>query len=643
MAGFCRHRIPSMFDSVRNNKKVVQIILALIILPFAFWGVDSYIRNTGDGGDVASVGGSKISVGEFQQSLREQQDKLRPALGGRDPAMLDSPELRRAVLDSLIERRLLGIHATKAHLTVSDEMLAHFIASAPSLQVDGKFSPERYEAVIASQNMSKQMFEHKLRQDLIMQQALAAVAEASVAGGAATNGWLGAQLEEREISEAVLRPEKYLGQVKIGSDAVKAYYEANRKRFELPEQLRAEYVVLSRDKLAEQMTVGDEDIKAWYGSHSDRYRQAEERRASHILIAVPKGAGADATKAAEAQAAEILAQLRKSPDDFARLAKQHSQDPGSGANGGDLGWFGRGAMVKPFEEAVFGLKEGQISDIVKSDFGLHVIRLTGVHAERTRPLEEVKGEIVAELKAQAAGKKYAELAETFSNTVYEQADSLAPAAEKFKLAVQKTDWLVKGGEGSGPFANAKLIAAVFSDDAVKNKRNTDAVEISPNVLVSARVLEHKPASQQSLEAVAPTIEKLLATQEAVKLAVRDGEEKLAQFGKGGKDDIAWSPARSVSRAVAANVPPEAVRAVFAADASKLPAYAGVALPGGYVLFRIAKVKPYVAGAEETPQAKALRAQYARLVAEEELLGWLATLQGRYPVEINRVALEKRDR
>lgn len=631
-----------MFDTVRNNKKIVQIILALIILPFAFWGVDSYIRNAGTGGDVAKVGDSRISMTEFMEALREQQDRLRPALGSRDPAMLDSPEIRRAVLDSLIERRLLALHAAKARISVSDEYLARFIASAPSLQVDGKFSPERYAAVVASQGMSKEMFEHKLRQDLTIQQALSAVADASVAGEGAASRWLAAQMEEREIGEAMLRPEKYASRVKITPEAVKTFYDANLKRFELPEQLRAEYLVLSRDKLAERVTVSDDEIKAWYQSHADRYRQGEERRASHILIPLAQGAAADAVKAAETKAADILVKLKKSPDDFARLAKEHSQDPGSAANGGDLGWFGRGAMVKPFEEAVFSLKENEISGIVKSDFGLHIIRLTGIKPERSRPLDEVRGEIAAELRAQAAARQYSELAEAFNNTVYEQSDSLAPAAEKFKLAIEKSDWLVKGGAAAGPFANAKLMTALFSDDAIKNKRNTEAVEVSPNMLVSARVLEHKPAAQQPLEAVAATIEKLLVHQESVKLAVKDGEEKLASLNKGGKDDVAWGRPRSVSRAVAPNLPPEAVRAIFAADAARLPAYAGIAVPGGYALFRISTVKPYDAATSgETPQAKALRAQYARTVAEEEMLGWLASLRARYPVEINQAALERK--
>lgn len=636
-----------MFDAIRNNKKIIQIILALIILPFAFWGVDSYIRDTGNSVGAASVGDSKIGIAEFQQALREQQERLRPALGGRaDPSILDNPELRRAVLDNLIHQRLLALHAGKSRLTVGDEQLVQFISSVPSLQEDGKFSAQRYKALVAAQGMSEQMFEARVRQDLAMQQALVAVSDAAVSGQGAAGRWVDAQLEEREISEVMLRPEPYAGQVKVTADAIRAFYESSKKQFEMPEQVRVEYLVLDRGKLLEQAVVSDGEVKAWYQANADRYRQAEERRASHILIRIDKNAAEAEIAAAQGRAASILAEVRKAPGDFARLAKQHSQDPGSAEKGGDLDWFGRGAMVKPFEDATFALKEGQVSDVVRSDFGFHVIRLTGVRPERSRPLEEVRGEIAAELRQQWAARKHAEMAEGFSNAVYEQADSLQPTAEKYKLAMQQSDWLIRGGAAAEPFTNAKLMAALFSDDAIRNKRNTEAVEVAPNVLVSARVLEHKPAALQPLEAVSATIEKMLVRQEAVKRAVKDGEEKLARLTQGTDEGgVSWGAARTVSRAAAPGLPQEAVRAIFKADMAKLPAHVGVSVPGGYALYRISRVNPYAAAADgaETPRVKSMRNRYARLVAEEEFAAWLAVLKGRYPIEINQAALESKER
>lgn len=632
-----------MFDSVRNNKKIVQVILALIILPFAFWGVESYISNAGGGSDtVATVGSSKISRAEFLEALREQQDRLRPALGGRDPALLDSPELRRAVLDNLIQRRLMDLHAASLKLSVSNEQLAGFIASVPQLQEDGKFSPQRYEQLIAAQGKSKAMFEFEVRHDMTIQQAIAAVGNASLVSRAGADRWLAAQLEERTVSEFLLHPDPFLVKAKVTPEAVKAYYEANLKKFELPEQVRVEYVVLSRAKLAEQVSVSNDEIKEWYAAHPERYQQPEERRASHILVALDAKAPDKDVKAAEAKAAEVLAEVKKAPGDFGRLAQQYSQDPGSAARGGDLDWFGRGAMVKAFEDAVFSMKEGQVSDVVRSDFGLHIIKLTGIHPERSRSLSEVSGEITAELKAQKAAKEYAELAESFSNMVYEQPDSLAPAAEKFKLVIENSDWLAKGGNAGAPFSDPKLMAALFSDDAIKGKHNTEAIEVSPNVLVSARITEHRPAAQQPLDTVSPTIAKFLAQQEAVQLAIKDGEQKLAALLKGEKVNIAWGKPQTVIKGMPGDMPAMAVDAMFKADVAKLPAYSGAAGSGGYALFRVSQVKRFDADAPETPQARAMRGEYARLVAEEEFSAWLANLRSLYPIEVNEAALDRRE-
>ncbi len=632
-----------MLEFVRNNRKVTQGFLALITLPFAFWGVESYVRNADVGAGVATVGSGKISQQEFQTALREQQERMRAQLGGRvDPAVFESAQVRRVVLDSLVTQHLLAEQAQKSRLLVGDEQLAQFIAGVPSLQEGGKFSRERYEALVAAQGMSKEMFEGRLRQDMAMQQLMQPVAEAGITGQVAASRWLATLTEQREIGEVRLLPEAYAGQVKLASDAAQKFYEANRTQFELPEQVRAEFLVLSRDALTAQATIGDEEIKAYYQSHIDRYKEGEKRRASHILIRAAKDAPEAEAKAARGKADELLAQARKAPGDFARLAKQNSQDPGSAEKGGDLDWFGRGGMVKAFEEAAFALTEGQISDVVRSDFGFHIIRLTGVRAERVRPIEGVKAEIQAELKREAGTKRYAEAAEAFGNMVYEQADSLKPAAEKWKLEPRQTPWLAKGGKLPPPFDNQKLAAALFGDDGLKNKRNTEAVEVAAGTLVSARVLEHKPAALQPLEAVKGDVEKRLVRDEAVKLAIKDGEEKLGRLAAGQAVDLAWSPARSVSRTSPQGLPPDAVRAVFKADTGKLPAHAGFASPGnGYALYRISSVKPGEP-AKDDPRRGALLQQYARFIAEEEFSAWLATLKEKYPVQINKAALESKE-
>lgn len=628
-----------MFDAVRNNKKVVQVFLLLITLPFAFWGVDSYVRNMGKGDELASVGGNKITPAEFQQALRSQQERLRASLGEQfNPAMLDNPEARRAVLENLINQRLLSLDAAKHRLVVSDAQMRDTILAVPGFQENGQFSQVRYEALIKAQGMNQAAFEARLRQDLALQQIIIPLTQ-GVLSKTSAERVLGVQLEERTVSEAVLAPQQFMASVKLGDDAVKTFYEANRARFEVPAQVRAEFLVLNQDSVAGQIAVSDADVRKAYEAGADRYRQGEERRASHILIQADKGAGDAAIKAAREKAEAILKQVKAAPGDFARLAKANSQDPGSAEKGGDLGFFGRGVMVKPFEDAAFALaKEGDMTDLVQSDFGFHIIRLTGIKAAKVRPLEEVKDEIVTDLRKKAVSGKLAEMAEGFSNTVYEQSDSLKPAAEKYKLTVQTSDWIVRGAKLPPPFDNERLVSALFADDAVKNKRNTDAIDVGGGTLVAARVAEYKPAALRAFEEVKPLIEKRLMADDAAKLAVKEGEARLAKLQKGEATEASWGAARVLQRG-AQDLPPAAAMAVFRVPSDKLPGYAGAEVPGaGYVLYRIEKVQRPEASASD-PRLQVVQQQYGRVLAELDFAAYIAALRQRYDVKINTAALE----
>ena len=629
-----------MFDSVRNNKLVVQVILALISLTFAFFGIEAYMRSPGAAEEIARVGSSRITQGEFQQAMQAQQDRMREALGGQfDPKMLDTPEARHAVLDSLISQRTLGLEAASARLGVSDEQLRDFIASAPALQDNGQFSQAKYDAVVRSRGMSREGFEYTLRRDLVQQQLTGAINESGYASRVLAERWVALQSEEREFAEAQFKPEQYLAQVKLAADAVQNFYVANKPQFETPEQVKAEYVTLSLDTLMQQVSVTDDEIKAWFDSHTDRYRQAEERRASHILIPVPKDAPEAQQKTARGLAEDLLKKTRAAPGDFAKLASENSKDPGSAQNGGDLGFFARGAMVKPFEDAAFKLKPNEISDVVRSDFGYHIIKLTEVRPAKGKKLEEVRGEIADELKRSAAGRKYAEAAEQFSNLAYEQSDSLKPAMDKFKLAAQTTDWISKTGQGAGKLSNPKFLAALFGDDAIKNKRNTEAVEIAPSTLVAARVLEHKPAALRPLEAVRADIEKRLTREEAGKLATQDAAARLERLKKGEAVDIGWGQARKTTRNGGPGIASDALRALFKVPADKLPAYAmSESQTTGPAIFKIMGVrKPDVK--PDDPRVKSAQTQLAQLASGEELNAYLAALRARYKVQINPAAVE----
>lgn len=625
-----------MFDAVRNSKRLVQIFLALITLPFAFFGVESYVRNAGNDNHVAKIGEVTITQQQFQQALGDQQERLRASMGKVDPALLNNPEARKAILNDLVNQRLLLIEASKNRMLVSDDALRQIIAAA--FQVDGKFSQEKYNATVASMGLDAQRFEAKVRQDMTLQQLAGALGQSGLVSRTVTDRVLALQMERREVMEYRLTPEAFLDKVKLPEGAAQKFYEEKSSRFELPEQARAEYVVLSMEGLLAQLTVSEAEVKAWYDGHQEQFKQPEERRASHILISADKS---DKTKA-RVRAEELLKELSKLPASFAELAKKNSQDPGSAAKGGDLGFFGRGMMVKPFEEVAFKLKEGEISELVESDFGFHIIKVTGIHAAKQKSFAEVKAEIESELKKTTATRKFAEAAETFSNIVYEQSDSLKPVAEKFKLTVKQSEWLGRKPVAvNGPLGNEKLLAALFSEDVVKNKRNTEAVEIAQNTLVAARIYDYKPATRQPFDTVKPAIENLLKRQEALLLAVKDGEARLDALKKG-EDKLSWGAVKNVSRLDPRLIPQAAVAPVFKLEAGKLPAYAGVELPDtGYALFKLMKVD---AGDKlDDARRQGMLRQLSSLANQEEIQVYLAALRSRYKVEINPAALELKEK
>ncbi len=628
-----------MFDAVRNNKRIVQLFLALITLPFAFFGVDSYVRSVGTGDDLAKIGDIKVTQQQFQQALRDQQERLRAQMGGQlDPNLLDNPEARKAILDDLVDQRLLMLEASKKSMFASDDAIRRAIGAIDAFKIDGKFSAERYEAALRGQGMTPASFEAQLRQDLTLQQLAGAVGQSGLMARTVSDRILAMQGEKREVSEFRLALDGYLDKVKLEEGAAKKFYDENAKQFEIPEQARAEFVVLSMETIGAQLAVTEAEIKTWYDGHKDRFQVPEERRASHILIGSEK-LGKDKAKA---RAEELLKEIQKTPAVFAELAKKNSDDPGSASKGGDLGFFGRGMMVKPFEEATYQLKEGEISGVVESDFGFHIIKLTGIHAAKEKPLAEVKGEIEAELKKAGASRKFAEAAESFSNMVYEQSDSLKPVADKFKLNIKQSEWIGRQpNPANGTLGNEKVLTALFSEDSIKNRRNTEAVEVATNTLVAARIVDYKPAALQPFDGIKANIETLLKRKEAQVLAKKDGESRLEAL-KRGEDKLTWGAAKSVSRMDARLIPPPAVPAVFKMDVSRLPAYTGVELPGtGYALFKLNRID---AGDKlDDARKKAMLSQLGNLAAQEEVRAYLAALRSRYKVEINQAALESKDK
>jgi peptidyl-prolyl cis-trans isomerase D len=617
-----------MFDLVHKYKRVIQVFLGLIAITFVGWGVENYtsMRQAGAGA-VASVNGMDISEREFQEQLRSQQEQMRRMFGGAiDPSVLDSPESRRAVLEGMIEQRLIAREAARAHLLMSRQAVIEAITSAPEFQEDGKFSSAKYSAYISSQGLSDEGYVAQLQSQLPLQRISGAVGATAIAPKTVATRLAALEAQKREVSESRIELQPFLAKVKIDDAQLKAHYDANLADYRTPERVRAEYLVLSAQALSRDDPPTEQEVKSAYDARAAQYRVEEQRRASHILVK------------SKDEAEKILAEVRKAPNTFAALAKKHSQDPGSAEKGGDLGWFGRGMMVKPFEELVFKLSPNEIR-MVESEFGFHVVRLTGVQAGKARPFEEVRKELAEELAREKGQKKFAEAAERFNDVVYEQADSLQPAAERFKLKVQTTGWIAKSAKQElGALDNPKLLAALFSVDAIQNKRNTDAIEVAPNTLVAARVLEHQPAAQRSFDEVKGEIAELLRRREASALALKDGVAKLEQLKSGSEAGIKWGPPRQVSRRDPQGLPLNVLRQVVSADTSKLPAYIGVPIPdGGYSLLKITRVIEEPVKAED-PQVTGRAAQ---LFGNADYEAYVESLRQRADIDVRPGALEKK--
>jgi peptidyl-prolyl cis-trans isomerase D len=628
-----------MFDLVHKNKRIIQIFLFLIALTFATWGIESYTSMRGGRDTVATVNGMEISSREFSDELRRQQDQLRQLFGRNfDAAAMDTPEARRALLDSLISQRLVASVAARSNLSVSDEALRDAITSIPAFQEGGQFSKGAYENVLRQQNppLTPTQFEARMRYDLSLGQLARAVGEAAIPSRTVAERLAALEAQRREIAEFRIPAQQFLPQVKVDEAKIKAHYDQNQAQFRIPERVRAEYVMLSAEAIAAQEAVKPEEVREqWESQFGPKLREKEQARK---------------------KAQEIAAAVRKNPASFAEVAKKESQDPGSRDNGGDLGFQPRGSFVKPYEDAVFRMKEGEISDVVESEFGFHIIRLTGIRRaegkeERrsshilipapvdAKPLEALRDQIEADLKKSRAARRFSEMADAFQNMVYEQSDSLKPVAERFKLKIQTTGWVTKSpNQELGALDNPKLIAALFSTDALRNKRNTDAIEVAPGTLVAARVVEHQPEAQRKFEEVKAEIAEALRRHEAAELAQKEGAAKLEQLRKGAQAGVKWGPAKSVSRRDAQGLPNEVLRPVMTADVSKLPAYIGMPVAdAGYLLVRISKVTE----ADIKQQAAESTQRAGALMGQAQYEAFVASLRKQADVAINQANLERK--
>ena len=627
-----------MFDFFRKHMKLFMGLLFIpLVIGFVLFGVQGY-DNTESTDKVAEVAGKAITRQELDNAHRSEVEQRLASMPGLDRAQLESDAARRLTLDRLIGQRVLALAAKDQHVVTPDQRLVRELSQDPVIasfrKPDGQLDLQRYNEALRAQGMTPEQYENSLRQDLAQRQVLAGISASSLLPSALAQPALSAWFERREVQIARFVPADFVSKVQVGDADVESFYQANLARFQTPEQADIEYLVLDLDAVARRVTVSESDLRARYEQKIAQLAKDEQRRASHILLTVaPDASAADKAKVKE-QAQALLAELKQKPARFAELAKAKSQDPGSAAKGGDLEFFSRGSMVKPFEDAAFALAKGQISDLVESEFGFHIIQLTDIRQPAKPSFESLRAELERELKQQQSLKAYADASEQFGNLVYEQADSLKPAADKLGLTIKTQAGLQRSGPTAGAdplLANPKLLQAVFADDALRSKRNTEAVELGPNQLVAARVLQHRPAATRPLAEVSAQVRQALVQQRALELAQAEGKAKLEAWKGGAAASL--PPAIVVSRQQAQGLPPTLVSALLSAPVAKgQPGWAGVDLgPQGYAVARVNQVL-----APETlpaAQAEQGRQQLAQLWAQAEVQAYLEALKKHYKVKI----------
>ena len=613
-----------MFEFFRNHgKPFYAILFSLIILAFAAGGLSGYEQMFNAGEDVAKVDGRGIKQAELDATYKNELERIRAANPTVDVKLIDTPEAKYATLERLVSEQVIGAAARASHFETSDQRLANELQADPTIASlrgpDGKIDKERYKLLVGSQGLTPEMFEAKVRSQISARQVLKGIQGSGFTTNAVGDVALNAFLQKREVQISVFDAASFASKITLTDADIETYYKANQALFQAPEQASIEYIVLDIETVKKGITVSDDELKTFYEQNVARLATQEERRASHILITAAKDAPAADKEKAKAKAQILLEAIKKAPATFAEVAKANSQDPGSAVKGGDLDFFARGAMVKPFEDAAYAMKKGDISALVESDFGFHIIQLTDIKAAKQRSFEESKTELIEDAKKQLAQKKYAELAETFTNAVYEQSDSLKPIAEKLKLDVKTASNVTRtpAAGAVGILATQKFLNAIFSPDATEKKRNTEAFEVASKQLVSGRIAQYTAARTLPLADVKERVREKLLGVRSFEMAKKEGTDKLTAW-KAAPATAVMPDAVVIARNQPQNLPMPFIEAALKADTSKLPEFVGVEVAGrAYFVAKINKVLPPTAADEEMVKQARSQVSQAWVAAEDQ--------------------------
>lgn len=635
-----------MFELIRTHRRWMQFILLLLIVPsFVLVGMQSYSSFIDSEVELAVISDQGIKQSEFDMAHRNQLEQFRQRLGSQfDPAVLDTPAMRQQLLDQLIDQRLLALVAQDNRFSVSDTTLRDTIAAIPQVQEDGRFSPERYRQVLAAQGLSPTSFENGLRRDLAVARVLEPIGLSASVPQVVVEDIQAALTQKRSIQLRRFDAADYRAKITITPQDLQTWYDANKDSLRIPEQVQVDYLVLDEAAATQGVQVKDEDIASYYEQNKHRFGTPEQRRASHILIELPPGASQEQRTAARERAESLAAEAAANPAAFADLARKSSQDAGSAAQGGDLGWIAGGSVPPTVAKAIAELPKDGVSGVVESPFGLHILKVTDIKPAVTKPLAEVKDQITSEIRKQLASARFAEMATKLQGAVYDHRDSLQPAADALGLKLRHASGVTRSGllpasQTEGPAAsgsadsalldNPRVRQALFANEVLREKQNTGVIELSPDTMLALRVADVQPAHVPPLDKVKSVIEARLLDERAAQAAHEAGEAALKTLQADGGTE-GFGPVQTIWREQPSDLPRSVLDAVMRMDPAKLPGYTGVAAGADFILVRLDGVE---AGQSKPDDAKNLARQLAGAWGEAEDQAVLNLLRDLYKVKV----------
>ncbi|MBW3505175.1 SurA N-terminal domain-containing protein [Pseudomonas sp. NKUCC02_KPG] len=621
-----------MLQNIRDNSQgwIAKTIIGVIVALMALTGFDAIFQATSTSQDAAKVNGEEVTQVELSQAVDMQRRQLLQQLGKDfDSSLLDEKMLREAALKGLIDRKLLLQGAKDAKFSFSEAALDQVILQTPEFQEDGKFSPERFDQVIRQLGYGRLQFRDMLGQEMLIGQLRAGLAGSGFVTDEQVNAFARLEKQTRDFASVNIKADP--AAVKLSDDEVKAYYDEHAKEFMTPDQVVIDYIELKKSSFFDQVAVKDDELQALY--QKEIANLAEQRRAAHILIEVNDKVSDEQAKA---KIAEIQQRLAKG-ESFEALAKEFSQDPGSAANGGDLGFAGQGVYDPVFETAVYALKQDQVSEPVRTTFGYHLIKLLGVEAPEVPSFASLKDKLTHDLKTQQVERRFVDATKQLEDSAFEASDLVQPAQE-LKLTVHTSAPFGREG-GEGIAANRAVIQAAFSTEVMDEGANSTAIELDPETVVVLRVKEHRKPEQLPLEAVASSIRAQLVKEHASAAAKTRAEEIIKELRDGKLplnqpiDGQSWKVQEAVARGQE-GIDPAVLQAVFRMPkpvSKDKPTFGSVTLAdGSVVVLRLNGVNDAVAPTEE--EKASYRRFLASRVGQQDFAAYRKQLENEAKVE-----------